>query len=245
MWDKIKSFLKKLSFRDIIIILLAVLCVISFLKMRHYKNIAEEQSREFVDTLSVYKNKLGEEYTARQIHIQTIKEMKKRNDSISAEIKKLQDNPIVVTKVKTIVEIREVPMNSDSIQHEEKDSTYTLVWSSDQKPYFTMKGRTDVKNDFSDFKTTLSYMSMEAMLTVDLVEHGKNGIKVLAKTDNPFIRIGDVQGAFIDPAKSKVIKSYFPKKRWGIGPQLGVGIGNELKCGVWLGLGIQYSLIQF
>ena len=128
---KIIDFLKKLSFRDIIIAILAVMCVITFINMRYWKGRAIDDERQFVDTLSVYKNKLGEEYTARQIQIQTIKEMKRRNDSISAELKTLKDNPIVITKVKTVVEIREVPMNSDSIHYEQKDSTYTLSWSTD------------------------------------------------------------------------------------------------------------------
>ena len=171
--------------------------------------------------------------------------MKRRNDSISAELKTLKDNPIVITKVKTVVEIREVPMNSDSIHHEQKDSTYTLSWSTDQRPYFGMSGRTLVKNDFSWFKTTLTQLDMEAMLTVDLIEVGKTGIKVIAKTDNPYICIGDVQGAFIDPQKSKVLKSYFPPKRWGIGPQLGLGIGTDLKISPWIGIGIQWSFLQW
>ena len=242
---KIIDFLKKMSFRDIIIAILAVMCIVTFINMRYWKGRAVESEKQFVDTLSVYKNKLGEEYTARQIQIQTIKEMKRRNDSISAELKTLKDNPIVITKVKTIVEIREVPMNSDSIKHEAKDSTYTLSWSAKQQPYFAMSGRTLVKNDFSWFKTTLTQLEMESMLTVDLIEVGNNGIKVIAKTDNPYIRIGDIQGAFIDPKKSKVLKSYFPPKRWGIGPQVGLGIGPDLKISPWIGFGIQWSWLQW
>ena len=171
--------------------------------------------------------------------------MKHRNDSISAELKKLKDNPIVITKVKTVIKIKEVPMNSDSVNHNQKDSTYTLSWSADRQPYFSMRGSTWVKNDFSQFKTTLHDMTMNAMLTVDLVEENKTGIRVLARTDNPYIVIDDVQGAFIDPTKSNVIKSYFKPKRWGIGLQGGIGVCGDLKIRPYIGVGISWSLIQF
>ena len=67
--NKIIDFLKKLSFRDIIIAILAVMCIVTFINMRYWKGRAIESEKQFVDTLSVYKNKLGEEYTARQIQI--------------------------------------------------------------------------------------------------------------------------------------------------------------------------------
>jgi hypothetical protein len=68
---------------------------------------------------------------------------------------------------------------------------------------------------------------------------------VLARTDNPYIVIDDVQGAFIDPTKSNVIKSYFKPKRWGIGLQGGIGVCGDLKIRPYIGVGISWSLIQF
>ena len=211
-----KEIWKKLTFKDLLLILLLLFSIGTFIAMRHYKSKAEKQQAEFVDTLSVYKNKLGEEYKARQISMLTIKQLKAREDSLSAELKNLKDHPIVITKIKTKVEIKEVYIKSDSIV--DKDSINTLYWSQTQpNGYFSIAGNTQVKKDFSWFSTKLQSLELDAMMTMDVIEQDNNTIKVLARSSNPYIKVNDVQGVLIDPTTSEVIKKCFPKKRWGIG----------------------------
>ena len=238
-----KEIWKKLTFKDLLLILLLLFSIGTFIAMRHYKAKAEKQQAEFVDTLSVYKNKLGEEYKARQISMMTIKELKARGDSLSAELKNLKDHPIVITKIKTKVEIKEVYIKSDSIIG--KDSINTLYWSQrEQNGYFSIAGNTQVKKDFSWFNTKLSTLEVDAMMTLDVIEQDK-AIKVLARSSNPYIKVDNVQGVLIDPTTSETIKKCFPKKRWGIGVQVGAGIGNEMKLTPYIGIGLSWSLIQF
>lgn len=84
----------------------------------------------------------------------TIKQLKAREDSLSEELKNLKAHPIVITKVKTKVKIKEVYIKSDSIV--DKDSIKTLYWSQQEKNgFFAIAGNTQVRKDFSWFSTRL------------------------------------------------------------------------------------------
>lgn len=238
-----KEIWKKMSFKDLLIILLVLFSIGTFIAMRHYKSKAEQQQAEFVDTLSIYKNKLGDEYKARQISVMTIKQLKAREDSLSEELRNLKAHPIVITKVKTKVKIKEVYIKSDSIV--DKDSIKTLYWSQqEENGFFSIAGNTQVKKDFSWFSTRLDSLEMNSMMTLDVIEKEKT-LMVIARSSNPYIDVSDVQGVLIDPTTSETIKKCFPKKRWGIGVQVGAGIGRDMKLSPYIGVGLSWSPIRF
>ena len=237
-----KEIYKKLTFKDLLVILLLLFSIGTFIAMRHYKIKAENQQAEFVDTLSVYKNKLGDEYKARQISIMSIKQLKAREDSLSEELKNLKAHPIVITKVKTKVKIKEIYIKSDSII--DNDSIKTLYWSQEENGYFAIAGNTQVKNDFSWFKTKLDSLEMNSMMTLDVIEKDK-ALMVIARSSNPYINVSDVQGVLIDPTTSDTIKKCFPKKKWGLGFQVGAGIGRDMKLTPYIGVGLNWSPIRF
>ena len=61
--------------------------------------------------MTTYKNKIGELYTERKTDILTIKELRSKNSELYAEVKNLKDNPIVITKVNTKTELKEIEIH--------------------------------------------------------------------------------------------------------------------------------------
>ena len=71
--------LKKLSFKDWLIIIMAFMLLMFFLAYKHYKKQANERIIVVNDSLTIYKNKLDSEYVAKNIYIQTAQQLKKTN----------------------------------------------------------------------------------------------------------------------------------------------------------------------
>lgn len=236
---------RKLSFKDYIIILLSLLALGFFISSRHYyKKSLYPTVIYSSDTLSVYKNKLNEEYQAKKIYVQTIEQLKKENEEMYTEIKNLKDHPLVVTKTEVKFKTDTIYMQSDTIINV-NDSIKSLHWHSvEPNHYYTITGQTDVHTDFSSFSTQVNSLEIPGTLTIDIVEKNKQ-LTVIGKTDNPYISITNADGVVIDPTKSSVIKSYFKPKRWNIGPQVGVGLSSDLKFRPYIGVGISYGLFQF
>lgn len=243
MKEKLKSLIKKLTFRDYLLIIIAILAIVFGITSRYYKNKAYEAELALVtDTLHIYKNKLNEEYLARNIQTLTEKELKKQNSELSEELKSLKEHPLVITKTKVEVRVDTVYTSSDSII--KRDEEHKLVWHYDE-PYFSIAGNTYVKNDFSSFQTQIVNLQIPATLTLDVIENKEGLIKIIGKSDNPYVRLTDTDGVLLDPTQSKAIKSHFRQKHWNIGPMIGVGLTSDLKIRPYIGVGITYGLINF
>lgn len=228
--------------KDYIIVFLMILSAGFFASTKYYANQRAQTLLVYADSLHYYKNKINEEYVAKDIYISSVKDLKKQNLDLYNEIKYLKDNPIIITKTEVVVKMDTIVMNSDSIYHN-SDDTHKLVWSNDNQ-FYNIKGNTIVKNDFSEFITTVDRLQMNTSIMIDLIEHDKK-LKVIAKSSNPYITITDMDGAFIDPNKSKAIKSCIRKKKFSIGPTLGYGITSDFELKPYFGLGITYGVIQF
>ena len=154
-------------------------------------------------------------------------------------------------KIETV--IKEIPAKSDStVEHKDSANVVwkNLYWSA-QHPdgHYSLKGNTDVRSDFSTFKTTISNLSVPAKITFDIIENKKERqLMFIGRSDNPFVNITNVNGTVVDPTKSKVLKSYFPQKHWHIGIQGGYGLGlhdNTVILTPTLSVGLTYSIFSF
>ena len=105
-------------------------------------------------------------------------------------------------------------------------------------------GGTDVRKDFSSFSAHIDQFTMNTNLTLDIIED-KSGIKLIGRTDNPYISISNMDGVMFDPSKSKYLKKYYKQKKWSIGPTIGYGLSKDLKLTPYIGIGISYGIIQF
>jgi hypothetical protein len=240
------SEIKKLDFKSWIIIILAFLSIICGIVAHHY--YSKSKTPYIVsgtDSLSIYKNKIKEEYISRDIYVQDVNSLKKRNTDLYNEVKNMKDNPVVVSNTKIVFRTNErLIAKSDSIVPA-SDTVKSLFWSLNEKNgYYSMKGQTDVKTDFSHFTTSVNSFSIPVNLKLDLVE-SENQLKIITKSDNPYVTVENTDGALINPKKSKVIKSFFPRKRWTIGPFIGYGFDKDLNRTPFIGIGVSYGIIQW
>ena len=177
------------------------------------------------------------------MYIQTVDQLKKENADLYEEIENLKDHPIIVTKTEIEFKTDTIYMKSDSIV---SDSVYNnLYWSAKEvNGYYDISGLTRVHRGFEDFTTSINYMRIPVELTLDVIEN-ENKFKIIGTADNPYVSIINFNGAVIDPTTSVVMKNCFKQKRWGIGPQVGVGVSRDLKFSPYIGIGIQYSVFTF
>ena len=250
--DTIKNFFsnlfKNFSFRDWLLLAVSVLLLFFFFRARNLQNELMEARQEYTGEITEYVNRASEEYQARQLAVLSLNEAKKQNIELAEEIKNLKDNPVVVSKIKTVFKVDTVFMET---AHETAlpDSTgleyHKLNWSYKHPDgYYDIAGNTSVTRDFSRYSSVLEHLSVSSKMTVDLID-SNNHLVLLARSDNPYINVSDINAVVIDPRKSPIIKKYFPAKRWGIGPYVGFGVTHELKPTWSLGISLHYSIIQF
>ena len=103
------------DWKRLLIFVLIALNVFLLLRVNHISNEYYNYQQRAVDTLSVYQNKVGELYASNDTYIMDIKELKKSNTELYEEVKKLKDNPIIVTKTEFVYKVDSVKMNSDTV----------------------------------------------------------------------------------------------------------------------------------
>ena len=250
IFDFIINFFKKFSFKDWLLFISIIGMIILYMLYNHAQDQLLYNRNSYADTLTVYKNKLGEAYTAKNTYVQTIKDLKKTNAELYEEVKNLKDNPIVIVKTKTEFKKDTVYTQKDSINpvYHNDSLYYNLCWSANQeKQYYSFNGITKVKYDFSDFSTLIKDMRVNTGITLDLIDDGKQ-LRVITKSENPYINVNDINSVVIDPTKSKTLSKYFNRQHFIVGPYVGYGIGihdNKLIATPTIGIGITYKIFGF
>ena len=241
----ILSILKKLSFKDIVLLVLILFAGFYYIEYKHYYNKSLTPIVIYdTDSLFIYKNKIKEVYKEKEIYVQTIKDLKNKNTLLANEVNKLKDNPVVVTQTELKVKLDTVYAKSDTIIIEPNDSLYKLKWSKEDNQYYCIKGQTDVKSDFSKFETQITNLELSTNLTLDIIEKN-NTLQIIGKTDNPYVNIMSMDGVVLDPSKNPLLKKYYKQKKWSIGPSIGVGITKDKNISPYIGIGLQYGIIRF
>lgn len=243
---RLRTLLGQLSLKDWLLIFLTILCLSFYFEYRHYYHKSLTPTVVYkTDSLDVYKNKLKEAYASVNVYVQDKNQLKKQNTQLAEELKKLKDNPIVITKTKVKVYVDTIYAESDTII--QQDTIYDLHWHfMEPNNYFSMNGLTRVKNDFSSFNTNIYNLQLDTEITMDIIDDKKNNrFKLIARTDNPYINITNMDGVVFDPTKSSILKKYYKTKRWHIGPQITYGITTDGKLRPTFGVGIGYGIINF
>lgn len=202
----------------VIVSSLIALVIISF-KYKNLKNDFSDIQNTAQDTLTVYKNKVGELYSQQKTYITEIKDLKKSNSELHNEVKNLKGNPLVVTKIKTVTEFKDKIIKDTVIVDPSGNYTFNMNYK-DQ--WVNLSGRSTF--DISTMIGTSKFdtISFPNNITIDLIEKN-NQLSFIAKSDNPYCQINSLNGSIISPEKSSVIKKRFDKK-WAVV----VGVGSTL-----------------
>lgn len=243
--DAFKWVINKLSFKDWVIVILLILCGCFYLSYRHYYHESLTPVVIYnTDSLEVYKDKLKNEYVSKNIYVQDVSKLLKEKGELAIEVQHLKNNPIVVTK--TDIEVRIDTVKAESIDIVQNDSTYDLRWRvTEPNGYYDLSGTTNVHSDFSNFSTQIDKFKMNANITLDILDNGDKKLRMISRTDNPYINITNMDGVVFDPTDSKVLNKFYKKKKWSIGPYIGYGITGNGKLQPSIGIGISYGIIQF
>ena len=235
------------DWKRFIIFVLITLIIFLLMRVNHISNEYYNYQQRTLDTLSVYQNKVGELYAANDTYIMDIKELKKTNTELYEEVKKLKDNPIIVTKTEFVYKIDSVKMNSDTVYvYVDGNDTIFKNEFSKKDSWMDITGTTLFSLNNKQFSTTLNNVSFNANITTNLIERD-NKLYFVSKSSNPYMQINNIEGCMLSPEDSKIIKKRFDK-RWavvaGAGPNIAV-VNGQLKMVPGLQLTLGYKLISF
>lgn len=245
------KWFKSLSIREWILVGLflavSIACIQIYVSDRTKIITVSEQS-------SYYQNKSNEEYKAKTILLQEIKDLKKSNDSLYSEYLKIKnDKPLIITK--TVTQFKIDTLKILTTIEKKNQGLYDLKWSYSEKfdsnNYLSLKGMTSVDTNFVNANTTLENLEIGSDIILDLIEgNSSNSVRIVTRSNNPRISFTNIEGAILDPTKNSLIKNCFPTKHWGLGVSLGAGIGYDLNSkkisvGPQLSVGITYNILTW
>ena len=271
MWI-LESFIEELKTikgqRNALFIALVVLLVIIFRscsgdtdieKFKYEQNIAALR-----DSVRTYETKNGDLVSEKTALITDKSDLKKYNDELNKEIKHIKDNPIIIKKVS-------VEMIHDTIYAEAKIDSNGIVFNKDSSIKI-IPFRWDIDSTYSEgnfrriggkyiisVDTSMNVRSKDFVITHDelglsfttgITENEDDRVEIFIKSNYPNFKAVKIDGALFDPRESKVIKKFFPPKRWGVGVFGGYGIyidpdNFRAGTGVTFGVGVSYDLFQW
>ena len=254
--------------RNVLFIALVVLLVFMFRSCGENTNLEFFKYKQNIaalrDSVRTYENKNGELVSEKTALITEKEGLKKYNDELSKEVKHLKDNPIIVKKVSVEIIYDTIyvdpEIDSSGIVYN-ADSTIKVVpfkWSDstkyDKNNFRNIGGKYIVAVDTNmnvwsrDFVIINDEIGMS--FTTGITENEDDRVEIFVKSDYPNFKAVKIDGALFDPRESKVIKKFFPPKRWGVGVFGGYGIyidpsNFRAGTGITFGVGVSYDLFQW
>lgn len=246
VWKAMKKFVIWMfqSVERVVAVALGVTLIVFWFNYKKECRNYEKKLKARNELVTEYKNKAGELYDANLVYETTVRDLKKSNSELAEEVKNLKDNPLVITKTKTVIEYKDVEI-TDTVYVNQNDSTFLSKFNFTDD-WANIEGYTSVdivrKSGFTHFNN----ISISQDLTLDVVEKDAN-LLVVAKSDNPYVKINTIEGALISPEKIKSIRNE-SKQKWavvaGVGPAVTV-VDNTIKLYPALNVTIGYKLIGF
>ena len=236
------------DFKNFLLCLFAILAIVFAFRYQYINHKYEKEINNITDTISVYKNKANELYTAHQAAVLSKSDLKKQNSELYDEVKKLKDNPLVVTKTKFTLKIDTIRMKSDTVYSYVDTINHHKIFTnkfSFKTDYTNIKGMSMFDMNNYNFTSAINSIEMYGDITSDLIEKD-NKLYIISKSSNPYLQINNTDGVLVSPEKSKLLKSKFDKK-WGV--MVGVGpsliYDNKIKVLPALQVTIGYKLFSF
>jgi alpha-tubulin suppressor-like RCC1 family protein len=147
-------------------------------------NKSERNTKILRDSTEYVMNLNKELYARNQSAVLTISDLKEYNNELYNEVKKLKENPIVITKVVTKIEYRDTTLVTiiDSTYFNGNNKVFKLGWSKDTTysdgNYFKMNGKTFLTIDTTlkpiGYYSYIQKLELGAKLYVSLTENTKD-----------------------------------------------------------------------
>jgi predicted RND superfamily exporter protein len=248
----------------LIVVIILLLCGLAY-GYQQYKNlnvdltIANQNEKALADSVRVSKNKVGELVYSKNILVAEKNNLESLSKDLADELKDEKGKVHQLTKY--VVELKQRPKDTVKITNtliKYADGSNGLEWKYDT--IFNDENERHIAG-ISKFRldSTGKVIPLQTELTKDYIRFNiiqglreKDGnVEMFVRSDYPDFALQDLQSAIIDPDKHPVLKKYTKKKKWGIGPMVGVGLGvntwptPNVGFGIMVGVSVQYSLFQF
>lgn len=231
-------------------------------KVKTNLNISKQNQSALKDSVKAVKNKNDElEYT-KNILVSKKKELKQLNKELGKELEKEKGKVRQLNKVVAEIKNESEEGEKDTIKTDNElkklDSTrYSLRFkvdtSYDESNGLLIKGNSrfnaELVNDsvleITPLKTSITDFNMRFDMVSGLREKKDGKVEYFVRSSHPGFSVNEIHSSIIDPNKHPVLKKFTKTDKWGIGPQVGVGLSNQLQPSIYIGIGVHYSLITF
>lgn len=235
------------NYKNVLIIILLIISSILYFKNVNIENKLETNQVILTDSLYEYKNKVNELYKEKEAYITNKKDLERINKELYDEIKKLKDNPIVITKIETVTKIDSIFIESKTEKDSLSDSKINNYNYIDD--YISMNLTHKLNNNTGSL--FVNNIKMNADITYSIIENKKtNKLSIITKSNNPYLNITDVNGGLINLQNSKTLKQYYRRdNKWNISVNGGYGIvydhvNGRFAVGPTLSIGVSYTLFH-
>jgi len=242
---------------------LAALAVISFLLFRSCQRngalvaeskrnqlINEQNQRALTDTVRYLQNKAGDIEAIKTSFVSKLSDLEKLNADLYNEVRKEIGNVKSLIKAQAGIDRGTLTLSNDLIKYPD-NITYGLRFKdvySDSSLTWTLRGESMFKlQNNTIFPGTTKIM--ENQIRVGLVmgfKENKDNFEVFARSSSPLVTFNDLDGTIIIPKKPDITCPAPPKKkRFGIGPSIGYGLSQDLRLTPFVGVSVNWNLIEF
>ena len=214
IWKWISS-----NWKNPVIIILIIFCMVTCVRSKRMEKRYEGTIEIVSDSITEYKNKIGELYSERKVMIADLDRLENGNKELLSEVNNLKDHPIVVTKVVTNTVIEPIAVH-DTVT-KEPDGRYSFSISYDD-PWCVIRGKSMFDMKEMAGEASFDTIMLPDSLWIDLIDH-KGELSFIARSSNPYVKINNLNGAVLSPEKSKAFRDRFDRK-W----VLSVGVGGTV-----------------
>jgi len=221
------------------------------------KNEMAQNEYALRDTIHVMNNKLNELYSTKAVTVGKLDDLKKFNDELYKEVKKMKGDVAEIAKVTMKIQFVEKTIVSTLTKY--PDGSYHIDWADTIKGYKDyyreLVGTSMFKLDSSKGKiepinvgTKLSKDFTSIDLVTGLWKSDVSGKwEIFVRNSNPNVKF-QLNGHVVQDKIEQISSTYDPV-RWHIGFYAGVGMNGpmtpdwyKLSVGYQIGFGIQYTI---
>lgn len=230
------NLLRSLTIRDlmyaVIILLLIGVCSTAINKCIDNDAAYRNNIEALTDSIHYYKAKDGNLVAMKTAFTAQAEELKLLNKDLYDKIKALDVKPKTITNTVYLKGDTEfLPQDTAYVIKHDTISRGVYKEFNFNNDWRVLEGNVKYKNDTMGVNITKDIVKFDYTVAMD-----KNN-KIYIKSTNPYVKYEEISGFQVPKQK---------KKKWGIGPQIGVGYDPvHNKISPTIGIGIQWSPIQF
>ena len=219
-------------------------------ELEQEKQVTESNIAALTDTLTTTRDELGNISSERGAFQAQSWQLRQLNRSLASTVDSLKNNPIVVTRTRTIVE-RDTIFDIQSAGEFLGDNEFRITFETKDSGDWGVReiagaSRFRVIGDstITDIKTDIVRDVIEMTITTGFRETDDGMLRIFATTNFPGVKTLDVEGALLDP-RLYISGQTEERKRWGVGLQIGYGVSPDMTFRPYIGVGVSYNLIRW